>query len=175
MAPLPFKLLTLDSILEPDPVSLGFANTLDRGTGEISRMSREAFIGNILEPRLIDRVPQEVREVFESGRGAMCYGYFFYPLFMLGFEQACRAAETAIKLRTRQLEGPPHLTFQRGIEFLVDERVIAASAYARWNAIRTLRNEAAHPKFQQIQPPGPSVQGLLEFADAINELFDGLP
>jgi hypothetical protein len=166
-----FKRLTTDNLVDPDPAALAFANALDPSTSCIRPMSFTDFVAVILQPTLSEAVPEDVQSVFEAGRGAMCYGYYFYPLFMIGFEQACRAAEAAVTQKVRSLGGPGQLTFNRGIDWLAQRTVIAAEDRGRWHAIRALRNQAAHPKFQQIQTPGSALEGLVTIADAISHLF----
>jgi hypothetical protein len=171
MASNTFKQLTITNLLEPDPVTLAFSHSCDLSTGEMRKMSREEFVTGLFEPRLVESVPQEVRDVFEAGRGAMCYGYYFYPLFMMGFEHSCRAAETAVDCKARILNGPARAKFYDRIEFLMKEGSLSVEGRSQWHAIRRLRNESAHPKFRQLLPPGQCLEGLFTIADAVNELF----
>lgn len=42
----------------------------------------------------------------------------------------------------------------------------------RSDAVRTIRNQAAHPTIQQVMMPGPCISILPVIATAINELFE---
>ncbi len=171
MTTLGFKQVTAANLLEPDPVALSFANALDVETGEWKELSLDEYVGFILEPTLSDAVPQEVREVFEAGRSAMGYGYFFYPLFMMGFQQACLVVDTALECRARQLGGTARATPNERIDFLAEKGVLSDVARQQWHGIRKMRNLAVHPSMREIMPPGPSLSGLAAIAMAVNELF----
>ena len=166
-----FKTLTSANLLEPDPLTIAFSNLLDVSTGTARQMSRDEFLAFSLEPQLIEAVPQDVRTLMEGARGAMCYGYFFYPLFMVGVEQLFRTAEAAARQRARQLDGPWRSKFFQVVDFLVVQGIVSEADKDRWNTIRRLRNEASHPKFQQVMTPGPCVDTLVTIASAINKLF----
>jgi hypothetical protein len=165
------KDLTFDNWLQPDPTSLAFAGALDVATGEIRKMSEEEFVAGALEPQLSASVPETVRTLYEGARGAMAYGYYFYPLFMLGAEQLFRVAEAAVRERAQQLRGPGKATFSENIQLLLDGRLIDEADKPRWDAFRSLRNQASHPRYQQVLPPGPTIELLAEVAGAINQLF----
>ena len=167
-----FKALTSDNLLEPDPLSTAFANVCDGTTDELRAMNRDEFLSYIFEPRVSDVVPTDIRSLFEAGRAAMCYGYFFYPLFMLGVERACSAGEAAVHYRARQLGAKSRATFAEHVDFLVGKDAVSREELVRWDAIRSMRNQAVHPKFQQVMPPGPCVALVPTIADAINRLFD---
>lgn len=63
----------------------------------------------LLEPRLSERVPSEVRELFELARGSMSYGYLFYQLYTLGSEQIIRVFEAELKHKCVAVKAPPEL------------------------------------------------------------------
>jgi len=165
------KGLTSGNWLQPDPLSLAFSNVHDLATGETREMSVEEFLSYVLEPELSMTVPDTVRTLFEGARGALTYGYYFYPLFMVGAEQLFRVAEAAGRDRAEQLNAPKSQTFNDNIRFLIARRMIAESDQERWDAFRMLRNQASHPRYQQIMPPGPTISLLPEIAAAINQLF----
>jgi hypothetical protein len=165
------KDLTQDNWLQPDPTSLAFSGALDLAAGGIRQMSVNEFIAYILEPHLSASVPESVRTLFEGARGAMAYGYYFYPLFMVGAEQLFRVAEAAVRERAQQLQAPRNATFNENIKFLVDRRLISEMDKFRWDSIRSLRNQASHPTHQQVLPPGPTISMLAEIAQVINQLF----
>jgi hypothetical protein len=166
-----FKTITAANLPEPDPLTMAFSNLFDSVTGETRQMSRDEFLAYILEPPLVEPVPLDIRTLIEGARGAMCYGYFFYPLFMVGVEQLFRTAEAAARHRARQLGGPWSSKFSQVVEFLVAQGTVPETDKDRWDHIRRLRNEASHPKFQQVMTPGPCVDTLVMVVDAINQLF----
>ena len=135
MSDLGFKRLTPETWLEPDPTNGAFGGF----------PPAEEILGHILEPKLSEKVPNEIRQLFEVARGAMCYGYVFYPLWTLATEQLFRVVEAAT----------------------------SESGRINWHAVRFLRNEASHPEQQTLVPAAmalPVVQGT---ARALNQLFQG--
>ena len=86
---------------------------------------------------------------------------------MLGADQLCRVAETANAApRVKELGGPVEIRFSDGIKFLVERGAIPEGQSGAWDAVRRLRNETSHPRFQQQIPPGVGV-GMLH---RVNEL-----
>ena len=167
-----FKELSRENWLLPDPLAVAFGNVHDLSTGLTRPMSPEEGLDYILEPQLSERVPQDVRALFAVARGTMCYGYYFYPLYMLAAEQLFRVAEAAVHQRAEQLKAPRNFKkFATKLKFLIGNGAIGAADEDRWDAIRTLRNEGSHPKFQQLAPPGVAVGSLGIVAEAINRLF----
>ena len=121
--------------------------------GMISIMSGNDWALAILKPRLAETVPIRIQKLFEVARGSMLYGYFFYPLFTLAFEQLTRVAEAAVDHKCREMGRlKPREKFADKIEWLADASVITEKE--RWDAIRNLRNRASHPKDQTIFTPG---------------------
>lgn len=162
MTNLGFKKLTKDNWLEPDEVVLSlmcFSN--------INEWLRE-----ILKAKLINIVPIEVQKLFEVARGALAYGYFFYPLYTLAGERFFRVVETAITIKCNVLKAPNSIdTFQKKLKWLINNKVIPESEEGEWDSIRILRNITSHPKNQNILPPGPIINKMKYIADKINSLF----
>lgn len=169
MTRLGFKKLTITSWLESDEISTRFGKRSPDGDFVTARADdwAEAF----LEPQLLEVVPGEVRDLFEVARGVLLYGYFFYPLYMLGFEQLFRVGEAAITHKNRQLRGPENQNFYRKILCLEQQGAISSDQAQRWQDARKLRNMASHATQQAVLPPG-MVLGLLDaMARDINVLF----
>lgn len=160
MSELGFKTLTQQNFLERDPTLQAF----------FAGLTQTDLMDDVFGARLSARVPDDVKALFEGARGAMCYGFYFYPLFMLGADQLCRVAETAVRHRVKQLAGPSDIRFSDGIKFLVERGAIPEGQSGAWDAVRRLRNETSHPRFQQQIPPGVGV-GMLH---RVNELIDAL-
>ena len=112
------KRLTETNWSEPDEATSSF-HTLD-GDGRARKMTGQDWAHHILQAQLQDCVPVEVRKLFEAGRGAVAYGYFFYPLFTLGMEQVFRVADAAAGAKCKALGAPDTLwQFSRRIDFPV--------------------------------------------------------
>lgn len=164
------KALTVSNWLQPDPASSIFAQ-LSQADGSFNPMSGDDWAAQFLGVRLDDRVPEEVRGLFEVARGALAYGYFFYPLFTLAAEQLYRVAEAAVSTKCELLGAPKRLSFQNKIQYLQDRDVISSESYPQWDAIRRLRNKGSHPQGQTILTPGMVVQMLDQIAKRMNTLF----
>jgi hypothetical protein len=95
MAELRFKRLTVDNWQRPDP-GLSIFVRLSLQDGSTRPISGDDWAREILAIELSERVPLEIRRLFAVARGALVYGYFFYPLYTLGAEQLFRVAEAAV-------------------------------------------------------------------------------
>ncbi|MDQ6750398.1 MAG: DUF4145 domain-containing protein [Actinomycetota bacterium] len=125
-----------------------------------------------LAVELTNEVPGEIRDLFAVARGALLYGWFFYPLFRLGEDQLHRVAEAAAARRYHDLGGPEQEPrFARTIDWLVKHGAIPAEEKERWHAARELRNIGSHPKQQWQVPPGQALSILTVTAEAVNALF----
>jgi hypothetical protein len=165
-----FKSLTLATWQEPDPVNSVFGR-FDRLAGP-RQMTGEDWAREFLAVELEDHVPEHIRELFAVARGAMLYGWFFYPMFLMGEQQMYRVVEAAATTRYQQLQGPKGKpTFKQTVEWLIERQVIPAEDEDRWDAVRQLRNAASHPDRQSVMPPGAVLSGLKASADDINDLF----
>jgi hypothetical protein len=165
-----FKPLTLGNWRDPDPVNAAFGR-LSPVVGP-RRMDGDDWAREFLSVELKKHVPENVRALFEVARGAMLYGWFFYPLFRLGEEQLYRVAESAVRARCRQLDAPGRRpTFARAITWLIEQGVIPEADRDRWTAVRELRNHASHPERHTAMPPGAVLTMLNANAHDINRLF----
>jgi hypothetical protein len=165
-----FKEITPSNWLEADGVLRGFVRL--SADGQFQPISGDDYLRSILSPELLQSVPTEVQALFEVARGAMAYGYFFYPLYTLAAEQLFRVAEAAVAHKCKALGAPKSIdTFEKRIHWLVDKGVIPNSELVRWDAIRELRNEASHPERQSILMPGNAIGILETAAEQINSLF----
>jgi hypothetical protein len=169
--PAGIKTLTADNWLEVDSTSKLFVKISHRD-GSVTPMSGEDWISSFLNPKLENAVPENVRVLFEVARGALAYGYFFYPLYSLAGDQLFRVAEAAISEKCRLLGGPDQRgSFNDKINFLGNINAISPPDRSDWHTIRQLRNSGSHPERQRILPPG-AIAGILGLvADKINTLF----
>lgn len=167
-----FKEITPNNWLEPDEVLKGFVRISQ--VGDAQSISGNEYLRFILKPALVEAVPQDIKALFEVARGAMAYGYFFYPLFTLATEQLFRVAEAAVLQKCKDLGVPKSMkTFQQKIDWLVQEGVISKSESPRWHAARELRNSASHPNRQSILTPGNAIGMLEGIAKQVSSLYNG--
>ncbi len=167
-----FKKIIPENWLQPDPFLRAFSKLTPNGPEPITS---DDLLNDILDPQLSESVPLEVKALFEVARGAMCYGYFFYPLYTLADEQLYRVVETAVSLKCKALSAPKRVkTFAQGIDYLIEVSIIPESEKLRWEGIRGLRNGASHPENQSIVPPGNAIHSLHLIAKIINLLFSNI-
>ena len=105
MPDLRFKRLTVNNWLEPDRVMSYFIQT-SRETGETQPMTGEDWLEEILEPRLSEEVPVQIHALFEAARGALVYGYLFYPLLHLGFRATFSRHRSGHQSKGQRYERP---------------------------------------------------------------------
>ena len=106
------KILSAENWQKPDPVTASFVS-VDWGTGVATAMDGNAFASAFLDVEL-DCAPAGLREMFDVARGAMVYGWFYYPLYALGIEQLFRVAEHAVSLRYEAEGGRKRISCQAG-------------------------------------------------------------
>lgn len=171
MTNLGFKQITPSNWLQVDPTSAIFARITPHGG--VEPMTGEDWLEAILKPVLVDGVPVEVRRLFEVARSSIVYGYFFYPLFTLCWEQLFRVADAAILHKARQIGCPSsqNKVFARRLEYLKDKNILSTTEFEWWEAIRHLRNMASHADDQSILPPGSVVDTLHRISEGVNRLF----
>lgn len=173
MAQLGIKILTLENWMNPDPL---MSNLVMVNNKNFSIMSAEDWAVSILEPKLAETVPIEILKLFEVARGSMLYGYFFYPLFTLAFEQLLRVVEAAVSEKCRQIGASKSAnTFKTRVEYLQKANVLSVEENTLWDALRKLRNIASHPDQQTILPPGVTLEFVFNISELINRLFAPKP
>jgi hypothetical protein len=170
-ARLGIKRLTLANWTEPDPADKHFVRYSRFLQGMVAMDGGDwarLFLGFDLQ----DHVPDEIQDMFEVARGAIIYGWFFYPMYQLGQEQLFRVSEAAARRCCDALGNESERqSFYRSIEFLVREGAIGADDRHRWEAARKLRNSSSHPERASVMPPG-AIASLVEATAAdINDLF----
>ena len=166
-----FKKLTTENWRRSDPAISHFVGVRD---GVTTDLDGDDWADAILEIELTPNVPVEVRDLFEVARGALCYGWFFYPLFTLGEEQLYRVSEAALRHKCDQLEMPKKgdRKFSCMIAQLRERGTLPEKRYQQWDASRELRNMSSHPESQSIIDPTMAVRSTLITAELINELFE---
>ena len=146
----------------------------------LGNMSQEIWLREHLAPKLNPEVPENIAALYEVARGAMIYGWFFYPLITLGAEQCMRVLETAvriccenngIKTKSESKDGKVFdTTFTKNIKALIKKNIIPEKDEKMWMAAKDIRNYASHPERQSILPPGMTLANLKITADRLNYL-----
>jgi len=169
-----FKILTPENWLEPDDASTSFVR-LSASNGKYRSITGEQYLNDIMKPGLIEAVPKEICALFEVARGAMAYGYFFYPLYTLACEQLFRVADAATIYKCKAVKASRSIItgeFEERLIYLISGKFIPLNKEDAWYAIRKLRNKTSHSEHQNILTPG-NVIGILErIANEINSLFN---
>lgn len=124
-----------------------------------------------LKPQLGANVPLEIAALFEVARGALIYGWCFYPLMTLGSEQCLRVLETGVRMCCKKNGLKVSKDFKNNIATLKKAGIIPDAEEMRWDFTRKLRNSASHPKLQTIIPPGMALGKLQTTAEMLNKLF----
>ena len=180
MARLAIKHVTVDNWLEPDPAATNLVTPLPEGGYRPT--TNEEWLELTTRASLIDVVPDEVQDLFEVARGALAYGYLFYPLYTLVFEQLFRVAEAAVFHRCRVLDyqerqkpGKRRDPLNMKLDWLMQQGVLSRDQRQQWDALRELRNFSSHVTEQMIVSPNWAVAQLQMTADVINDLFVSVP
>lgn len=165
------KKLTPENWLEGDDILRAFVRL--QADGSRSPLTKEVLAESFLSVDVSDLVPEEIQTLFRTARGVLPYGYFFYPLYVVGLGELSRTAEAAVARRYRDLEGPRKLkTFAARLEWLDEHCHLSEREMFIWDGLRRERNEMAHPSYQMIQPPGNVAGHLRIVAHCISCLFD---
>jgi hypothetical protein len=137
-------------------------------------MEGKDWVEAITSPALISAVPEDVQALFGVARGAMVYGFLFYPLYTLAAELLFRVAEAAVSHKCSYMDAPKRVeTLADRIKWLNENGAISDDQLLRWHATRELRNIASHPKGQSIMTPGNAIGYVERTAELINPLFGG--
>ena len=165
-----FKEIDSSNWLEPDFIMRVFVR-LDPQAGP-TQMEGKDWVEAIMAPALIKEVPEDVQALYEVARGAMVYGFLFYPLYTVGAEQLFRVSEAAIAHKCTLMDAPKSVKkLARRINWLNEHGTIPNAQLPRWHATRELRNLASHPERQTIMTPGNAVGFVERTAELINALF----
>ena len=167
-----FKCLTPQNMLEPDPVTLGFAIRRD-GEDEFREATGDDWARHILAPQLDEGLPEELYGLFEAARGMLVYGFYFYPVFTLGMGRLYQVADAATVHRCRQLGASKKKseTFAGRIKWLGERGMFSDEQRCRWDATRSLRNTTSHEERQSIFLGTSAITAVSVTAKLANALF----
>jgi hypothetical protein len=164
-----FKRITAENLLEPD-----------YGSGFFSR-GAEGCVEAFSSVTIDEHVPPSIAAQLEVVRGAMIYGWLYYPLLTLGSDQCHRILESGARLRCQQLgikvvriskegeERPRSFTALQNA--LIKAGAIAEGDREMWDIGRKLRNWASHPDNQSILMPGHALTILKRTVELLGKLF----
>lgn len=163
------KKLTLTNWMQPDEASKSYHVLSEEGARPMNESDWANCFMNI---ELSQTVPEDVQRLFENARAALCYGWFYHSLFTFGMEQVCRVAETAVKVKCKEVGLYVYRdSFKIRIEKLVAGGFIPASEADMWHNTRLMRNDGSHPDGQMILPPGANANLVRYIAGQISALF----
>jgi hypothetical protein len=123
---------------------------------------------------LHDGVPEDVHSYFNAIVTLYLYGWLYYPFHTLASERSFFVVEMALRKRL-----PPQKLNKRGrdprfLRALLEEaeRVgLLQGSAVNVGAFVEMRNHFAHPKMQEIMPPGMALDPLIAAAEIINRLW----
>lgn len=180
MARLDIKHVTVDNWRDPDPQTLNLVTLLPEGGHRPT--TNEEWLALIDGATLADTVPDEIHDLFTVARGTMVYGYLFYPLYTVAFEQLFRIAEAAVFHRCRLLgyeeqekPGKRRDRFNTKLDWLVKQGVLSKEQRLQWDAIRELRNFTSHGDEQMLVGPSWAIHNFWTLTDTVNVLFGAPP
>ena len=170
MANLGHKKIDAKNWNEPDLPSTAFPKEIK--DGKIIHWTGEELAEEIMKYKLSENTPEDLRKIFEVTKGAMVYGYYFYPLYTLAHEQLFRVLDASTVFKCRDMKPDKDLkNFNNRIEYLCKVQVIKEKEKERWHAIRRLRNSRSHPDYQMILGPSNALESLKLITDMINGLY----
>lgn len=171
---LKFKNITPDNVHLCDPETerfLGISSPRKLMAGSIAH---GVWTREFLKAELKGEVPIEIRRLFEVARGAMIYGFYFYPLYTLGCEQLYRVIETAMNIwwkRSSSNTDQKVKGFHKRIEWLANKGRLPKKRLELWRGIKELRNSGSHPDDQRLWSPKEVGENLAGASLLLNELF----
>jgi hypothetical protein len=150
---------------------------LNLDTGEVAPMAAEDWQAGVRGPQLTDRVPRDVRMLFDEARESMLHGPCSYALFTRGLEHALKAAEAAVTARAQTAgvlmvrpDGRP-TGFAFRLAKLKKLKILSRAELEAWTWIRKFRNLTAHPDQPFLLTPAVAISILGTIAASIEQLF----
>jgi len=172
------KNLTGENWLQPDTEGLSAMKDFEEDRNGM--ISADDWLALCRTAELSLKVPRNVRAHFEAARGALAYGYFYYPLYTLAIEQLFRTAEWAILQKCKETNGRiiDHkgrlIDFYQGLAWLRKINFLSKEEFHHWESMLKFRRRAANPKDHkdpEILPPDVIANHLNFVAEKINSIF----
>lgn len=156
------KRITASNLLQPD-------------VSRLSAKDEVVWISYFSGQKLDDAVPEPVQRLFEFARGAMIYGWLYYPLLTIGYIECTKVLEAAARHAAAEAGiakpvAEQRATYEEILERLHAKGLIDASELERWSIGRKIRNMFAHPTQPTILLPSYAGGQLRVTAEQINRL-----
>lgn len=165
------KKLSAEDWNKPDPVmSIFYQRSLMDGT--ISQMTDVDWVNAILQYKLVDTVPVEVRDLYDTVQHTFAQGYNKYQLYTSAMQEMLKVADAAVKHKCDQLNASAKKkTFAQRLALLASAGVLSLQQQAHWYVIRQTRNYYMHPERRETILPGMALRTISNIVEAINTLF----
>lgn len=163
------KLLTTENWQESDLRSTIFVK-VSFSDGTISPVLSMDWISQVLDIKVEENVPIEIKKMFSVVQQTFSQGYHFYDLYTVSIEKILPIAELAIKEKCKSLTFPVK-TFAKNIDYLTNMGIITPQEKEKWHTIRKLRNLFAHPNQQNVLTPPMVISTFQLIIANINNLF----
>jgi hypothetical protein len=118
-----------------------------------------------------DRIPEEVKEVFEIAKQLYIMGYFNYRLFTVSSHYGFLAVESALVNKYKAIYKEEGENLYEIIERLAKDDFISADKREIYHSCRHLRNGLSHLAQRKVLTPDAEV--LHRAAELINNLYNG--
>lgn len=121
---------------------------------------------------LPEHVPETVWRMFETAKGGMVYGLYFYPLYTLGRDHLYRLFEyLVVEQYAIRRAARPTKNLKVKVQWLIDNGHLPGPAPERWLAAYELRNIVSHPTRQSIANPAGAAKTLHNMRDLVVHLY----
>ncbi len=171
MTDLGIKQMDRENWLKPDPEILAISSMTLGGIH--LKKTRDIWVDEILRPQLSGKVPEEISRLFEVARCTMVYGYFFYPIYGLVYEQLSRVFETAITFKCKSLGIPGKIRmFNQKLLWLNEKGFITNKQEQSFQKVRRFRNRGSHPNNYTFFHAQEVLDFLNYITPVINKLFE---
>lgn len=156
------------------------ALVMSKALSEDQAPTSEEWLAMCRDAELSIKVPKNVRGHFEAARGALAYGFFYFPLYNLAVEQLHRAAEWAVLQKCKETnrriidQKGRQIDFYQGLAYLRNSDHISKEDFHIWEEIRKFRNRLAPPKPSKdpiALPPQVIGKQFKHVAEMISGLF----
>ena len=159
-------LKSLSEVCEPD-VRYKHRVDLDTSTGAVSETTIESLYSLIEAITLNTKVPEDVRNHFETARNLALYSWFVYTFNVVAAMHAYASLEMALRTKTGDKKSP----FKQLLDTAFDRRELTGGFGPPVDlslALSRMRNDLAHGS-RTLHSQG--IPALRMCAELINELF----
>lgn len=166
-----FKKLTSDNWLKADPV-MNHMVLFSKLPAEFDPRLASDWVKRILDIKIDERVPENIRGMYAVAKGMAVYGILFYPLFTMASQQLYRIVETAIIQRGKDLGMPDTLRKMNArLDWLQNHKYITDRGRAMLRLMCDIRNHVSHPQNQELHWPASAIGDLERIAGDVEGIF----